>query len=130
MKHLSPDAIAAAEAVSLHHLIAADDALRSALHGSGIPRPNTDAVEALRSSADFLYQAAFALIASAALDDGGVLNLYRFALAKLIEFAALLPSEAQTVPVRYFGTLAHPVEPTPILPASSYGSGCCNGGEV
>jgi hypothetical protein len=123
MKHLSPDAIAAAEAVSLTHLIAADDALRSALRNSGIPRPNTDAVEALRTSADFLYQAAFALIASASLDDGEVVDPYRFALAKLIEFAALLPPEAQTVPCRWFGTLAHPVKPTPILPASAYGNG-------
>lgn len=123
MKHLSPEAIAAAEAVSIHHLIAADDALRSALRGSGISRPCADAVEALRTCADFLYQAAFALIASATLDESEVLEPYRFGLAKLIEFATLLPSEAQTVPCQWFGTLAHPVEPTTTLPPSAYGNG-------
>lgn len=123
MKHLSPEAIVAAEAVCLHHLISADDALRSAVQQSGLSRPSINAVDALRTSADFLYQAAFALLASAALDDSEILEPYHWALAKFIEFAAMLPPEAQTVPCRWFGKLAHPVEPSPILPPSGYSSG-------
>lgn len=121
MKHLSTDATASAEALCLHHLIAADDALLGAASEVSLGGGQTDALNALRTSADFLYQVAFALIGSASLDDGEVLEPYRFALAKLIEFAAMLPPEAQTVPCKWFGTLAHTVEPTPIQPASGYG---------
>lgn len=123
MKHLSSEAIAAAEAVCLHHLIVADDALRAAVQQSALSRSSIMAVDALRTSADFLYQAAFALLASTALDDSEVLQPYHWALAKFIEVAAMLPPEAQTVPCRWFGKLAHPVEPSPILPPSSYASG-------
>ncbi|WEK03282.1 MAG: hypothetical protein P0Y65_13905 [Candidatus Devosia phytovorans] len=126
MKHLSIDAIANAEALCLHHLIAADDALLGAACEVALGRCQTNALNALRTSADFLYQIAFALIGSASLNNSEVLEPYRFALAKLIEFAAMLPSDAQTVPCKWFGTLAHAVEPTPIMPSSSYG----NGGEV
>lgn len=92
----------------LAHLLAAEDLLTALATSSGLTYPEKDAVAALRVVNGFLFEMAVGLASGAPIGAREVLEPYRWALMKLIEFNGLLPDEAQRLPTQWLASLGSP----------------------
>lgn len=93
------------------HIVAAEDLLTAMATSAGLTYPEKDAVGALRKVNGFIFEAAVAMASGFPIGHGEVLEPYRRALMKLIEFNRLLPEEAQTLPAQWLASLS-PSKPT------------------
>lgn len=76
---------------SLEVLIAADDAYYGAAVASGLTAETHTALACLRAADDFLQQAAMSAATGAGIASQEVLEPFRWAVMKIVEFNAMLP---------------------------------------